>query len=75
MTNPLSPTLGHVLRLSQGPVHCWLQHIAGVSDYSHGHSLQVQVGVTVWPPKSSFSKLFFYINHPIKIVHVLFLVN
>lgn len=56
MTNPLSPTSGHVLRLSQGPVHSWLQHIVGVSDYSHGHSLQIQVSVTMWPPKSGFSK-------------------
>lgn len=49
MTNPpLSPTLGHVLPLSQGSVHSRLQHIAGVSDYSHGHSLQIQVSVTTW---------------------------
>ncbi len=56
-TNPLSPTLGQVLRLSQGPVHSWLQHLAGVSDYSHGHSLQIQVSITMRPPKSGFSKL------------------
>lgn len=46
-TDTLSVTLGHVLRLCQSPVHSWLQHIAGVSDYSHGHSLQVQVSVTI----------------------------
>lgn len=57
MANPLSPTSGHVLRLSQGPVHSWLQHIAGVSDNSHGHSLQIQVSATTCPPKSAFSKL------------------
>lgn len=39
----LSPTSGHVLRLSQGPVHRRLQHFAGVSDHGHGHPLQVQV--------------------------------
>ena len=46
MTNPLSPTLGHVLRLSQGSVHSRLQHVAGLLDDSHGHSLQVQVSNT-----------------------------
>lgn len=40
------PTLGHVLRLGQGPVHGRLQHIAGVSDHSHGHPLQVQVSAS-----------------------------
>lgn len=39
----LSPTSGHVLRLSQGLVHRRLQHFAGVSDHGHGHPLQVQV--------------------------------
>lgn len=43
VTDSLFPTLGHVLRLGQGPVHGRLQHIAGVSDHSHGHPLQVQV--------------------------------
>lgn len=45
--NSLSPTIGYVLRLSQGPVHSWLQHIPGVSDNSHGHSLQIQVGIAM----------------------------
>ena len=49
MTNPLSPTLGGVLCLSQSPVHCRLQHVTGVSDYSHGHPLQIQVSITMWP--------------------------
>lgn len=38
----LSP-LGSILRISQSPLHSRLQHVACVSDYSHGYSLQVQV--------------------------------
>lgn len=46
-TNHMHPTLGSVLPISEGPIHSWLQHVPGFSDYSHGHTLQIQVSVSM----------------------------
>lgn len=63
----LSAPLGHVLRLSQSPVHCRLQHIPGVADHCHGHSVQVQVSVSASPPKhlhrDTCTNELLYLNH------------
>lgn len=48
------PTSGRVLRLHYGPVHGRLQHLAGVPDHCHGHSVQIQVTVfALLPPPNS----------------------
>ncbi len=34
---------GHVLCVSEGSVHCGLQHLFGLPHHGHGHPVQVQV--------------------------------